>query len=742
MTFHRHLALGLAAFALLLAAPPRIAHNASAPDVAQSIVATYVAGEVSLTGAGLGAPGDARSIAITSGGIQTDIDDTSPAVLSWSDTAIDLRLPPAVHSGEITVTVDGATSTAVPLRVFEYTSMPVPASANSVALPLALAVDANGTLWLNEEYHRELKWFTHDDPPATTTKLIPQVDSPGIFAAATPGDHRTPLSVLGEDITVASDGSIWFTEGGELLYEGVNDNTSRVVRYDPRAGAFSCFNIPQDNAQVTGLAVDAARGVVYYAESALFDGNAIGSFRPADVTSDCSWTPETGTRAPVCGEQPVLGCHTIVDLPQPISAPMQITLDPAGSVWFTEYWANRIGHLDPATGVIDEFPLPPPTVRSGPGIYAGSGPFELAFDPAGDLWIAEEFDGAISRLRPSLAATLDCTRLGAGDKNPCIEEVYRASNGSDGVTTHTISAGADGAMWFGVSDASGHGTRVGFIDTARDDAVVLLPAMPDVQNIAGIVQDPARGDVWFSEFSDRRIGRLQIATGDADGIPTATDNCPDAYNPGQQNADSNFVDLPANRPYDDLTWPNSDGIGDACDPDMDNDGLASDLETALPGPACPTASGPTDPLLRDSDGDMVLDGAECRLGSDPLQASSYPPRAPGDDPDRDQLTTAFERSIGTDPYRADSDGDWLNDGAEIKNYNTNPLSKDTDGDNCGDGREAYSVNADRWVNVIDQLLVAVSTGGSHKYALPYDLNKDGAINPGDMGLAATSYGPC
>lgn len=141
------------------------------------------------------------------------------------------------------------------------------------------------------------------------------MDSPGIFAAATPGDHRTPLSVLGEDITVASDGSIWFTEGGELLYEGVNDNTSRVVRYDPRAGAFSCFNIPQDNAQVTGLAVDAARGVVYYAESALFDGNAIGSFRPADVTSDCSWTPETGTRAPVCGEQPVLGCHTIVDLP-------------------------------------------------------------------------------------------------------------------------------------------------------------------------------------------------------------------------------------------------------------------------------------------------------------------------------------------------------------------------------------------------------------------------------------------
>ncbi len=58
-----------------------------------------------------------------------------------------------------------------------------------------------------------------------------------------------------------------------------------------------------------------------------------------------------------------------------------------------------------------------------------------------------------------------------------------------------------------------------------------------------------------------------------------------------------------------------------------------------------------------------------------------------EDEDSDGLTTGEERRYGTNPYNADSDGDGLNDGAEVWRYNTDPLKSDSDGDNLPDGVE-------------------------------------------------------
>ncbi|MEW8627520.1 MAG: hypothetical protein AB2551_17365 [Candidatus Thiodiazotropha sp.] len=60
---------------------------------------------------------------------------------------------------------------------------------------------------------------------------------------------------------------------------------------------------------------------------------------------------------------------------------------------------------------------------------------------------------------------------------------------------------------------------------------------------------------------------------------------------------------------------------------------------------------------------------------------------PSGDADGDGLTNQEETAAGTEPLSADSDGDRLWDGAEIKMYNTNPLLRDTDGDNLIDGAD-------------------------------------------------------
>ena len=64
------------------------------------------------------------------------------------------------------------------------------------------------------------------------------------------------------------------------------------------------------------------------------------------------------------------------------------------------------------------------------------------------------------------------------------------------------------------------------------------------------------------------------------------------------------------------------------------------------------------------------------------------------DPDKDGLTTKVEKELGTDPKKADTDGDGLNDGAEVNQYKTDPLTADTDGDGLSDGAEVNQFKSD------------------------------------------------
>jgi hypothetical protein len=208
------------------------------------------------------------------------------------------------------------------------------------------------------------------------------------------------------------------------------------------------------------------------------------------------------------------------------------------------------------------------------------------------------------------------------------------------------------------------------------------------------------------------------------------DNCPGVDNLDQANTNTEPIALPKPAPvWDDVTNPAADYEGDACDSDIDGDGVTNVDEATLG----------LDQYGWDTDGDRTSDGAERACGSSPTSAASTPS---GPDGDIDGLPDACEAAFGTDPADRDSDDDAVSDGVEVRYWRTNPLAANTDGDECSDAKEIASTNGDRAVNSGDLLILALNYGPVAPGLWPYEANGDGAINSGDQLFAANVFGPC
>ncbi|MEQ8273996.1 MAG: DUF4215 domain-containing protein [Deltaproteobacteria bacterium] len=173
-------------------------------------------------------------------------------------------------------------------------------------------------------------------------------------------------------------------------------------------------------------------------------------------------------------------------------------------------------------------------------------------------------------------------------------------------------------------------------------------------------------------------GRLDARDPDSDddGVPDRT----------ERNVDTDMDGTPNFRDEDDdgdgipTAIEFSDGVTFGLNPD--GDGLPNYLDLDSDGDGNPDAIEGT--------GDIDLDGIPNYLDPDDTDG-------PGGDNDMDGLTNGVEATLGTDPLDPDTDGDGIDDGAEVAGgdpnafdpgLDTNPADADTDDDGIADGAEA------------------------------------------------------
>ena len=137
---------------------------------------------------------------------------------------------------------------------------------------LAIDLDAAGNAWALGEFHTAITYIANTDPcPAAVRTTIPINGTPFRH-----NNRATNISMLGESVKVADDGTVWFTQGGEHLGSAGTKNHSRVGRYNPGKNAFQMYNMPGNRNEVAGLWVDEARGWIWITEA----GFASDSNRP------------------------------------------------------------------------------------------------------------------------------------------------------------------------------------------------------------------------------------------------------------------------------------------------------------------------------------------------------------------------------------------------------------------------------------------------------------------------------
>lgn len=190
---------------------------------------------------------------------------------------------------------------------------------------------------------------------------------------------------------------------------------------------------------------------------------------------------------------------------------------PDGLIWWTGMWASLAGRLNPETGVMEEFHLPP-----------SSRPHTIVPDDSGNIWYTGNSNATIGKLDPQTGivtefkteardphsatfhpnGNLYFTAQAAGMLGRLNPETGELKEIATEPRPYGIQVGPDGTVWVAYNGTN----KIGALDP--DSMAVKYYEVPDRRTRIRRLDLDSKGMVWFVNSTMGKIGRLDPATGD------------------------------------------------------------------------------------------------------------------------------------------------------------------------------------------------------------------------------------
>jgi len=196
--------------------------------------------------------------------------------------------------------------------------------------------------------------------------------------------------------------------------------------------------------------------------------------------------------------------YTEYDLPRPEMAPHDVIVDKGGIVWFSGFGEQKLGRLDPQTGKVTEYDYR--MHRDN----APTGSLGLRADGAGNLWLGNMYQATIVRFDPKTEQFRFWTLPPEG--NIAAAQINMVSPQRSDV---------DGKVWTQNNGFAG----VHRLDIASGKIETWLPfkgaPKGESHNIYDVIPD-SRNNVYFTDFRQGQIGRIDAKTGEVALFQTPT----------------------------------------------------------------------------------------------------------------------------------------------------------------------------------------------------------------------------
>ncbi|MEX2367347.1 MAG: hypothetical protein WD601_12145, partial [Pseudohongiellaceae bacterium] len=190
---------------------------------------------------------------------------------------------------------------------------------------------------------------------------------------------------------------------------------------------------------------------------------------------------------------------------------------PDGSIWWTGMWASLVGKLDPETGAMQEYRLPP-----------AARPHSIVPDAQGNIWYTGNSNGTIGMLDPDTGlitqyqtrardphsaafhpnGNLFFTAQGAGMLGRLDPETGELTEVDSEPRPYGIQVASNGTVWVAFNGTN----KIGALDPETMD--IRYYTIPNQASRVRRLGLDSAGMVWFVNSTQGRIGRLDPATGD------------------------------------------------------------------------------------------------------------------------------------------------------------------------------------------------------------------------------------